>query len=323
MKKIVIVVIALSFISSSVLAESRSGQVKDKNWDIRLSGKSFYDDNVVQSPKKSANKPAGLGDENDLGFDISGQGRYKFKVSNDLTLAADYSLDYTDYIDLSRFDQLTHTFGADAAYFIPNTGKKIWRLDLRYFYQYNNIDEDSYNGVNYISPSMMFMINPKFGFTRINYTFTNENNWETSLRDTDSHSIGIDHYYFIFGNLKRRLRVGYAYRNDDAKRGLNDLDSHTVNVELKTPLIWEIILNARYRYGSEDYDTRPVLIGTGIRDDDRHDFSVEVSKVLLKDYGFFETLTGSLKYERVNNDSTDRLHEHNKNVVSLFLEVRF
>lgn len=323
MKKIVIIVIALSFISSSVLAESQSGQVKGKNWDIRLSGEPFYDDNVIQSPEKSRNKPTGLGDQNDWGFDISGQGRYKFEVSDSLTLAADYSLYYTDYFDLSRYDQLTHTFGTGASYFIPNTGNKIWSLNLRYFYQYNNIDEDSYNGVNYISPSTIFMINPKIGFTHINYTFTNENNWENSFRKTNSHSIGIEHYYFILGNRNNRLRVGYAYRNDDAKRGLNDLDSHKVNVELNTLLNWGIILNAGYRYESEDYDNRPVLIGTGTRDDDRHDFSVEVSKVLLKDNGFLDKLTGSLKYKHVNHNSTDKLHEYNRNVVSLFLEVRF
>ncbi len=324
MKKIVIIAFALSFIISSYgRAMAQSADIKGKNWDFRLSGKSFYDDNVILEPKKSANKPTGLGDESSLAFDFYGQGRYKYKISDPLTISADYRLDYTAFTDISKYNQLTHTFGTDAAYFIPNTGKKICRLNLRYFYMYNFIGNDSYNSINNISPSIMFMINPKLGFTRINYTFTNLNNRQNSFRDTDSHSIGIDHYYYIFGNRNRKLRVGYAYRNDDAKGGLNDLDSHTVNVGLKTPLIWEIILNAKYSYESEDYDTRAVLIGTGTRDDDRHDFSVEFSKVLLKDYGFFEKFTGSMKYERFNNDSNDKLFENNKNVVSLFLEFRF
>lgn len=188
---------------------------------------------------------------------------------------------------------------------------------------YNIIDNDAYNSINYISPSIMFMINPKFGFTRINYTFTAEDNRQTALRDTDSHSIGFDHYYFISGNLQKRIRVGYAYTDENASGAINDLNSHTFKIELKTPLIREIFLDARYRYGSKDYDTRTVLIGTGIRDDDRHDFRVEFSKVLLKNFGILEKLTGFIKYQRVNADSTDKLFEYNKNVVSLMVRGKF
>lgn len=324
MKKIVIIAIALSFIvSSSGQAMAQSGQVKGKNWDIRLSGTTFYDDNVIQSPRNSANKPAGLGDESSWAFDFSGQGRYKFKLSDALTLAADYSLNNTNYTDTSQLDQLTNTFGADAAYFIPNTGNNIYRLNLRYFYMYNIIDNDSYNSINYISPSIMFMINQELGFTRINYTFTNEDNRQTILRDTDAHSVGIDHYYFISGNQQKRIRVGYAYRNEEAKGTINDLSSHTFRIELKTPLIMEIFLNAKYRYGAENYDTRAVLIGTGIRNDDRHDFSVAFSKELLKDVGILEQLTGFIQYQHINNDSTDKLFEHNKNVTSLMVKGKF
>ena len=324
MKKIVIVAFVLSFIINSYgLVVAQSADIEGKNWDIRFSSKSFYDDNVIQAPKSSANKPTGLGGESSYAFDFSGLGKYKFRISKPLTITTSYRLNHTGYTDLSKYNQLTHTFGTDAAYFIPNTGKKIWRLNLRYYYMYNFIANDAYNSVNSLSPSIMFMLDPKFGFTRINYTFTNQNNRQNLLRDTDSHSIGINHYYYIFGNLKRRLRVGYAYGNDEAKRGLNDLDSHTLKVRLKTPLIWGINLNTGYRYESKDFDTRAVRIGTGKRDDDRHRFNVEFSKVLIKDYGFFENLTGSLKYERINNDSNDKLFEHNKNVVSLFLEVKF
>ncbi len=96
MKKIVIIVIALSFIiSSSGQAKAQSGQVKGKNRDIRLSGKSFYDDNVIQAPRDSANKTSGLGDESSWAFDFSGQGRYKYQYSDAVTFAADYSLDHT------------------------------------------------------------------------------------------------------------------------------------------------------------------------------------------------------------------------------------
>ncbi len=188
---------------------------------------------------------------------------------------------------------------------------------------YNIIDNDGYNGIHYISPSMMFMIDRKFGFTRINYTFTNEDNKQNTLRDTDSHSIGIDHYYFIFGNLQKRIRVGYAYTDDNASGAIYDLKFHTFKIGLKTPLISEIFLNARYRYGNENYDTRAVLIGTGIRDDDRHNFMVEFSKVLLKKVGLLDKLTGFISFQHSKADSTDKLYEYDKNVFSLILEGRF
>lgn len=325
MKKIVIIVIAVSFVfSSSGQAMAQSGQVKGENWDIRLSGGTSYDDNVILTPRNSANKPVGLpSNESDWAFDFSGQGRYKFQYSDALTLSTDYSLDYTAYTDLSQFDQLTNTFGANAAYFIPDTGNNIYRLNLRYFFMYNIIGNDAYNSINYISPSMMFMINRKFGFTRINYTFTNEDNKQTTARDTDSHSIGFDHYYFISGNLQKRIRVGYAYRNDEASGADNDLKAHTFNVALRTPLIREMFLDARYRYGSEDYDTRAVNIGAGIRDDDRHNFRVEFSKEIFKNLDFFDKLTGFLTYQRVNANSTDKLFEYNKNVISLMVKGIF
>ena len=324
-KKIAAVIFTLCFLSIAQKSEAQSGQINGKNWKVDLSGKFIYEDNVILSPRNSSNRPAGLpGRDGDEAFEFSVQGRYKFNLSDTLNLAADYSLDNTNYIHLSQYDLQTHTFGTDAAYFIPNTGNKIWRLNLRYFYMHNLLNKDSYNGINYISPSVMFMINRKLGFTRINYTFTNEDNHATSLRDTDSHSFGIDHYYFIFGNPQRRIRVGYAYRNDEARGTLiNDLNSHTFKIELKTLLIWEIFLNAKYRYKGEDYDTRAVLIGTGIRDDDQHNFTVEFSRELIKDLDFHQKLTGFIKYQHTANYSTDKLHDHDENVVSLMVKGRF
>jgi hypothetical protein len=232
-------------------------------------------------------------------------------------------LDHTAYSGLDQYDIQSHTFGGNATYVIPDTGNKIWSTNLRYFYMYNIIDNDGYNGIHYISPSMMFMIDRKFGFTRIYYSFTNEDNRQNSLRDKDSHSFGIDHYYFISGNLQKRLRLSYAYTDDNASGADNDLNSHTFKIGLKTPLISEIFLNAEYRYGNENYDTRAVRIGTGIRDDDKHNFSVEFSKVLLEKVNFLNKLTGFLKYQHTKADSTDGLYEYDKNVFSLMFEGRF
>ena len=63
---------------------------------------------------------------------------------------------------------------------------------------------------------------------------------QNGLRDKNSHSIGIDHYYFISGDLQKRIRVGYAYTDENASGADNDLKSHTFKIGLKTPLVSEI-----------------------------------------------------------------------------------
>ena len=132
-----------------------------------------------------------------------------------------------------------------------------------------------------------------------------------------------NHFYFPFGDLQKRIRVGYAYTDDNASGAINDLKSNMFKIELKTPLVSEIFLDAKYRYGNENYDTRSVLIGTGIRDDDRHSFMVEFSKVLLRKVDFLDKLTGFIKYQHTKTDSTDKLYEHDKSMYSLIIEGRF
>lgn len=317
-KKMAVVILALSFLSIAHKAEAQSGQMGGKNWGLRLSGKSIYDDNVGQTPRNEANRPAGLSGGSDAAVEFSGQANYKFNVSNAFSLSADYALDNTTYIRFSQYDLQSHTVGGNVAYKI----KPTWRMDFRYMFIYNLVDYDKYNGLHYVSPSMMFMLNPAIGFTRINYTFKNQDNYQTDLRDTDTHSIGVDQYIF-FSDYKRRLRIGFVYRDDDATGTINNLESFTYLIGVKTPLFWEIVARFRYRYKDVNFDSRAITAGGGIRNDDKHQYLMEFSKDIVKDFGFLEKLSGYLKYQRETVDSVDKLFEHDKNVLSFALRGKF
>lgn len=318
-QKIAAVVLALCFVMSGAQkSEAQSGQMGGKNWSLRLSGKSIYDDNVGQTPRNEANRPAGLSGGSDAAAEFSGQANYKFNFNNVFSLSADYALDNTTYIKFSRYDLQSHTVGGNFAYKI----KPTWRADFRYMFIYNLLDYSRYNGLHYVSPSMMFMLNPAIGFTRINYTFKNQDNYQTDLRDTDTHSVGVDQYIF-FSNYKRRVRIGFVYKDDSATGAINNLKTFTYLIGAKTPLFWEIVAKLRYRYKDVNYDSRAITAGSGIRNDDRHQYLMELSKDIVKDFGFLEKLSGHIKYLRESVDSVDKLFEHDKNVLSFALRGEF
>lgn len=320
-KKITVIILTFCFLSGAQKSEAHPHRPPGgKSWNIQITGKSFRDDNVGQLPRNPVNIPAKVsGNGPDVALEFNGIGRYKLDVSNALQFAVDYELNHTAYVDLSPYDLQSHTFGGNATYKI----KPTWTLDLRYFYMYNILDNDSYNGIHYASPSMMFMIHPKIGYTRISYTFLNRDNFQNNLRDRASHWTEINQYIF-FSNFKRRITLGYVFKNDAAKGSIYDLESHLLTFELKTPLFWGINFKARYGYGDVNYDTRLIRIGgAGIRNDDKHIYLVELSKVLLKNVGFLNTLIGSLRYENLAANSTDKLFEHDKNVVTFSIKGRF
>jgi hypothetical protein len=116
-------------------------------------------------------------------------------------------------------------------------------------------------------------------------------------RETDSHSVSLDSYYFIQG-LKRYAIVGYTFRVDNARANRYDYDSHAIKARYvhrenlgRLPLELEI----EGKYEDRQYKAPDPMIGTK-REDTRWRFSAEL-RLSFTDYASWAVMIKNSDYD--------------------------
>ena len=289
-----------------------------ENWNLKVKGLTVYNDNVVNSPKQRDLRPANLGrGDGDSSIDLGGTASYLYKPDNKIKVKFAYDLDVSIHTRLHAYDLLSQFFTVSPTYKIS----PLMNVNLQYSYIYNHLNLKPLSGIHYISPSFNHM-SKDFGFTRLAYTYKSTNNLQYNSRDNEQHSAGIDHYYF-FNNFKSHLKGSYKYTKDNTKGTAYKRKIHDVGVKLKMPLFYDIDLDAKVDLSFRKYDKRVSTSGDRLRSDYRKRYTINLSKVIMKNEGYVKKLSVVGRYQHTNNMTNLDVNEYSANLYQIGLQGEF
>jgi len=293
-------------------------QKKGRDWKLKLNALYAYDDNVVHTPSDNTLRPVALTRQvSDSIFETSGTGTYFLAPMDKVKVRLEYDIDFSLHSHLHEYDLASQMFSVTPTYkFTP-----LMNVQFQYSYIYNIVDGNSFSGIHYLSPSFNHM-SRKFGFTRIHYTFKNTNNWKFDTRDNDQNGAGISHYFFFF-KQEGRLNLAYDYTHDNTQGRAFKRNSHDFKVALKTPLIYEIDLDADADFSIRDYKERVADNGVSTRRDVQQVFSIDISRVLAQRVGCLKRLTAEAGYRHTFNSTNLDINEYRSNRARVGLRALF
>jgi hypothetical protein len=287
-----------------------------KNWKAGVKTMYIHDDNVVQTPRDGSLRPENLVGTGDSGFNLGAFAKYNFKISDGLNVAAEYYLDTEIYTELTDNNLVTQMFGILPRYkFTP-----LMNIDFRYSYIYNINDGESFSGSHFLGPSFNHM-HKKLGMTRAYYYLKLGNNFINNDRDKTQHIAGIAHYLF-FSKFKRRVAFTYQYTKDDTDGSNFDRDINLFKLNIRSPLLFGLILRGGGSYSIRDYDTFLSDNANETRQDYRQRYSVSLSKVLF-DRDAFGRLILEGKYRHIFNQTNLNFREYTSNRFDVGLKGKF
>ncbi len=284
-----------------------------KNWKINFDVTAAYEDNITQNPTRGT--PLFLQDS-DTSFNYSGSAQYLHSFNDKWSLLADYEIDQTVYFDLGQYDLLSNSWGLKPKYKIsPNAF-----IELQYMYMWNVVGGNSFNGVNYISPSYMRSFG-EWGITNVRFFYSNTDNFQNQARDADEFGGSISHIY-IFPGTSNYVGVGYDISDEDTA-GRFDRMTHGFKLMGRYQLPMGITFKGQYKFNLRDYDTFAATTPGAIRGDDQHNYTFELSKVIASKAFFLNDLTGTIFWKRQTNDSNLVFREYRTNRIMIGLSAEF
>lgn len=277
---------------------------KGANWKLNLNTLYAHDNNVVTAPDDPALRPATMTQLGDSIFEWSGTAIYNYKPTTKFSLRMDYDIDMTIHTELNEYDLTSQMFTLSPTYkFNPSMN-----VQLMYSYIWNIVDGSNFSGVHFVSPNFYYM-HEKFGLTRIYYTYKDTDNWDFDSRDTSHNAVGMNHFFF-FSDYKGRVTFAYEYSNDNSDGPAFDRDLNDFSLKVKTPLLYEIVLDAECKYSVRSYETRLADDGVEKRKDYQQRYAINLSRVLIEKVGVLERLTFYGKFRHTFNRSNLDIREY-------------
>jgi hypothetical protein len=298
---------------SAIAADYNTG---GKNWRASFRASFLYNDNVVETPDSSANRPANLVGEDDGAFNWSGNASYRFKYDDKLDMTADYNIDMTTHFDLHTYDLTAQMFGINPVYKFS----KNFNISLRNWFVHNIVDGDFFSHVYIFHPSLNYM-HPTLGMTRVHYTHKNTVNESNDLRSSSRNAFGIDQVIF-FSNYQHYFGAGYEYVDEDSSDAFNR-QMHIFTVMAKASLPFDLALLVNYKNSERMYDDQLGSVGLILRDDDRHRFDMRLEWTGLRNIGVLKKIRARLQYKHTSNDSNLLVRDFTVNQFIVGAEARF
>lgn len=294
---------------------------KGKNWKIKVSTMYVRDDNVVAEPTDDTVRPGNLPRAMGNFFEWSATGGLIHKFNDKLSLSTEYDAYQSIHQDsVSSYDLTSQIFGLSPTYKIT----PLMQLNFDYKYIWNIVDKSNYSGIHYLSPSFNYM-HKTFGLTRIFFVSKIDDNWQNEARDHSEFTVGATQYYPIPQIKNARISFGYkfiTYNSDDGLGRKFNRTAHEGEIKAKTPLFWDIKMDAGLKLSQRGYDSG--LARTGVlRDDTQQKYSVALSRVLAKDWIYLQNLTLHGKYRHLFNHSNLRVRDYKSNLFELGLKATF
>ena len=240
--------------------------------DVELAAGYAWDDNVGLDELERA---TGESDEV-TSLEIQGSAEFSFYDRASVRISAGLVDD--SYRQFSQVDRRTESLGINLE---TQLGKAT--VGINWFDVSADLDDKAFLTYERLSPYVAGFLSKQW-FIRGEYVYGEKTIARRPGRETDSHSVSIDSYYFIQG-LKRYAVLGYTFRVDNARANRYDYDSHALKLryvhrESLANLPLELELEGKFedrRYKSPD-----PFIQTE-REDTRLRLSAELS-LLITEY---------------------------------------
>ncbi len=278
----------------------------DKPWKLSAGIGIEYDDNItVDEQDLSSN----LGDVV-YKFDFSGG--YKFVNTKKNIWEAGYSFFQSIHDDLTAFDLQSHTFSLNGSHKIKNL-----KLGARSNYSRTTLGNNDFLEIYSISPNVGFFLNPKL-YTIVNYAYKYTHFFDIPSRDSQSHGLGLDNFYFFLEG-KSYLLLSYRLERVNTRGDQFDFLGNFVTAKVKYPL-QDLGLGTQmdlsYRFFIKDYNNITPSIGEE-RWDVRHAIQFEITQPVYKN------LEAKLKYQYIRQESNLPTSDFKENIASLVFSLSF
>ena len=286
-----------------------------KRWEVHASTGVEYDSNVTLTPRGDV--IPGLGKQGDVGFVLSGGGRFDVVDRPNLLFRLEYDLYQTLYTELHDFDFRSQRIRGTASYaLLP----QLW-AGVQGGYNYYTLGSDSYLSEPYVAPFVSFL-QQSWGMAQLAYRHAGDtylSNPFHEVRDGPSDGFGASESLFLAGGAY--VNVGYqlVVENPDSTQG-NDYQviSNQVYVGGGFPAWWHTFVDLMYLYRNDNY-TEPNSFADFQKTRDDNGFLVYAAvRRPITAY-----LSAVLGYYGTINDSNIDEFAYNRHVVRAALEFSY
>ena len=300
-------------ILEKLLEKSGAGEKQGQRFNIELTAKVQYDDNVALLPDIDIFGPGQTNKESLVEF-LSFNGGYVFISNPSFEITAAYSIAQTIANSIRGMDTQTHMVSLD---FLQKgaIGKIPYNLKLTCAFEHLLLDNHRFFQQHLIQPAFILTKGPTH-ISVFQYTFRAKDYNETSFfiednRDALNHEFGFAHYLKT-ADSRHYLKAAYLYEIEAAKGDFRDYRGNKYIAGIQFTFPKEIRLNMDYEYEEIRYKNESIFsILFGEKRKDREEgFSASLSKELSKN------LSVSLGYLKKKNSSNIYIYDYVKNLYS-------
>ncbi|QWR77797.1 hypothetical protein [Candidatus Magnetomonas plexicatena] len=287
---------------------------RGKLWFVNFSAGVQYDSNVILASDNNP-LPSNVSRKNDWKEVFYFNGGYSFIKTDKLEAMARLGFYQSinnrlkDYNVTQSLVELSMRYNAS----------DFVKLDGKYGFEYVLVGGNRYDYDHYVSPSVVLM-EDKDTYTTLEYRykytrFIDGSNFLTnSDRTGGNHLIGLKQRFQLFDRMS--LDLGYAYDKDFADTDYWKYDGNKGFVSFNALLPLDLMANLSAEYYRRDYNGK--FEGSSVnRTDNAMTYSGSLTKILSKN------LSLSLAESYTKNNSNTEAYSYDRNITSLFVNVRF
>ncbi|MBF0466099.1 MAG: hypothetical protein HQK88_11515 [Nitrospirae bacterium] len=285
-----------------------------KPWFVNVSGGIQYDSNVLLVTDNSF-LPSNVSRKDDWKEVLYFSGGYSFVKTDKLEAMARLGFYQSINNRLKDYNITQSLFELSVRYIASDFVK----LEGKYGFEYVLVGGDRFDYDHYFSPSVVLM-EGKDTFTALEYRYKytkfidGANFLTNSERTGGNHLIGLKQRLPLFDKMS--LELGYAYDKDFADTDNWKYDGNKGFASLDVLLPLNLMANVYAEYYRKDYNGR--FEGSSVnRSDNAQTYSGSLTEVLSKN------LSLSLAESYTKNNSNTEAYSYDRNITSLFLNVRF
>jgi tetratricopeptide (TPR) repeat protein len=296
-----------------------------KRWEIHATTGFQYDSNVTIAPGGLTGEQ--FGDKDDVGFILSGGGRYDLLDRKDALIRLEYDLYQTLHVALTDFDFRAHHVRGTASHALF---KSLWG-GVQGGYHHYTLGPHSYLSEPTVMP-FLSLLEGSWGLTQLSYRFGYDTYMATpfnEVRDGPAHAVGLNQNLYGSDGASYAT-MGYQYGTEDPTCAScratptspvgNDfeLQFHQAFAGVGFPLWWQVAVDLMYLYRYDDY-THPNSFTSfsKARHDSTHYFYASLARPIIPHVSVVLAYFGTIDYSNIS------LYEYHRNVVSAVLEVTY
>jgi tetratricopeptide (TPR) repeat protein len=288
-----------------------------KRWEIHAATGVQYDSNVTIAPGGLTGEQ--FGDRDDVGFVLTGGGRYDVIDRSDALVRLEYDLYQTLHVSLTDFDFRAHHIRGTASHaLIPSL---LWG-GVQGGYHHYTLGPHSYLSQPTVMP-FLSLLEGGWGLTQLSYRFGYDTYLSTAfheVRDGPSHAVGLDQTLYELAGTSY-VAAGYQWGTEDPIRTSGndyELQFHQAYAGVGIPVGWKVALDLMYLYRYDDYTHPNSFVDfRKARHDSTHYFYASVSRPIIPHVSVAIAYFGTIDYSNIS------LYEYHRNVVSAVLEVTY